>query len=80
MVSVSNDRSWDDWIKALDKEQMPWLQVIDEFPDEDKPAVVSTLYPNESIPFYVLIDKEGKVILATGKEENMKKKIEEIFQ
>lgn len=80
MVSVSNDRDWADWIKALNKEQMPWIQVIDEFPDPNKPAVVSELYPNSSMPYYVFLDKEGKVIIASDDEEEVRKKIEEVLQ
>ena len=59
---------------------MPWIQVIDEFPAEGKPALVAELYPKDSIPFYVLIDKEGKVVLTTGDEEIMRKEIEKILQ
>jgi thiol-disulfide isomerase/thioredoxin len=80
IVSVSNDRDWNEWIKALNNEQMPWIQVIDEFPAEDQPAVVAELYPSITIPFYVLLDKEGKVILASGEEDIMRKKIEEVFR
>ncbi|MDB5229776.1 MAG: AhpC/TSA family protein [Chitinophagaceae bacterium] len=80
IVGVSNDRSWNDWNEALDKEQMPWPQAIDEFPNKNEPSRVSVLYGFKSLPFYVLIDKDGKVILSSKDENIMSKKIEEIFQ
>lgn len=80
ILGVSNDRNWDDWIKALDKEQMPWIQVIDEFPVENEPALVASLYPSDGIPFYVLLDKDGKVIIACNDKDAIRKKIEEILR
>jgi thiol-disulfide isomerase/thioredoxin len=32
IVSVSGDREWNAWQRALQIENMPWTQVIDEFP------------------------------------------------
>lgn len=80
IVGVSSDSKWDDWIKALDKEQMPWVQVIDEFPSENDPAVVTESFGGKTLPFYVLLDKAGKVILASEEKDIIRKKIEEIFQ
>ena len=80
IVSVSNDRKWDDWVGALNEEQMPWVQLIDEFPAENRPVIVAELYPSKGIPFYVLLDKEGKVILSAGDEDLIRKKIEEVLQ
>lgn len=80
IVSVSNDRKWDNWTKALNKEQMPWVQVIDEFSSENEPALVAELFGSKMLPFYVLLNKEGKVVLASEEKEIMRKKIEEIFQ
>lgn len=80
IVSVSNDRKWDNWIKALDKEQMLWIQLIDEFPNENKPALVAELFGSKRFPFYVLLNKEGKVVLASEEKEIIRKKIEEVFE
>ena len=79
IVSVSNDRYWKDWTKALDEEKMPWIQVVDEFPDTHGTAKVSDLFGIKAFPFYLLIDKEGKVILSSDDEILIKKKIEKIF-
>lgn len=80
MVSISNDRNWHDWTKALDKEKMPWIQVIDEFVSSSATAKVSDLFGINAFPFYILINKEGKVILSSEDEHLIKNKLEEIFQ
>jgi thiol-disulfide isomerase/thioredoxin len=80
IVGVSSDRRWNDWINALKKEQMPWVQVIDEFPNESDPALVTKSFGTNGLPFYVLLDKEGKVIVSSNDKDVVKEKIEEIFQ
>ena len=57
---------------------MPWTQVVDERAPS-KPGNVSTLYGVNYLPHYVLIDKEGKILLSTGDEGTMMNKIAEIF-
>jgi thiol-disulfide isomerase/thioredoxin len=68
ILSVSDDYRWSDWKKAMDQEKMPWTQVCDEFPVKNMPARVGTLYMTTFIPFYVLLDKEGKILEYTGDE------------
>ena len=53
-VSVDNDEMA--WKRALGQENMPWPNVRD-----DK-KVYSTLFNVASIPFTILIDKEGKIV------------------
>lgn len=79
MVSVSDDSRWSDWTKAMDTEKMPWTQVVDEFPVKNMPAKVGSLYMTTYIPFYVLLDKEGKILVYSGKEEDIDNKLKEIF-
>ncbi|WP_343114756.1 TlpA disulfide reductase family protein [Mucilaginibacter sp.] len=79
IVSISDDRGWNDWIKALDQEKMPWTQVIDEFPSKGLPARVGVLYAVRSMPFFVLLDRNGKVIIASDDEHAVTKKLAEIF-
>jgi peroxiredoxin len=80
IIGISDDRKWSEWVKALNKEKMPWTQVIDSFPDKKSPAIVGELYGIRYIPHFVLIGKEGEIIAASGDEEVMTKKIEEIFK
>lgn len=79
MVSVSDDARWADWFKAMDVEKMPWQQVCDEFPVRNMPAKVGSLYMTTYIPFYVLLDKDGKILVYSGKEEDIDNKLKEVF-
>ncbi|HMR84444.1 MAG TPA: TlpA disulfide reductase family protein [Niabella sp.] len=69
MVSVSNDRYWGNWIEALEKEQMPWIQIVDEFLSENEGARISDLFKIPSFPFYILVDKNVEVITSSTDEE-----------
>jgi thiol-disulfide isomerase/thioredoxin len=80
IVSVSDDSRWKDWFKAMDAEKMPWQQVCDEFPKKNMPSRVGTLYMTQYIPFYVLLDKEGRILVYSGKEEDILQKLEQIFR
>ena len=80
IVSLSTDSDWSQWIKAINKEKMPWSQVIDKETVADKKRRVSELYEFATIPFYVLLDKEGKIIIASGDEGFIKNKIEKILE
>lgn len=79
IVSVSDDSKWSDWKRAMDMEKMPWTQVCDEFPVKNMPAKVGSLYMTHYIPFYVLLDKEGKILVYSGKEADIDNKLKEIF-
>lgn len=79
IVSVSDDNRWKDWFKAMDQEKMPWIQACDEFPVKDMPAKVGSLYMTTYIPYYVLLDKDGKVLVYSGDENKIDKKLKEIF-
>ena len=80
MVSISSDANFNDWIQALNQEQMPWMQVIDEYSNENEPAKVAWLYSVSRLPFYVLVGADGKVILSSNEGDIITKKIEEIFK
>jgi peroxiredoxin len=75
MVSISGDSNEKDWRKALRVEKMPWIQAIDSFPSLHQPAFVSEMFGIKLIPHYILLDKDGKVKLATGDVEAMKETI-----
>lgn len=75
IVSVSDDSNWKDWFKAMDQEKMPWTQVCDEFPVKNMPARVGTLYQTPSLPCYVLLDKNGKILLHTINEKEIDDKL-----
>lgn len=78
IVGIANDRDWSNWIEALDKEKMPWYNVIDSFPSLGR-ALVSEKYDVPSFPFYVLIDRNGEIIFSTTSDELMSLTIEKLF-
>jgi thiol-disulfide isomerase/thioredoxin len=80
IVSISSDAHRADWIKALEKEQMPWIQVIDKIPGGNKPGNVDEKFGITRIPFYVLIDKQGRIITSSAEEDVIKNKIEEVLK
>lgn len=57
VYSVSVDTTYKNWVDALNKEQLPWNNVI-----VDKPELHNELYGIKAIPTYFLIDKKGKII------------------
>ena len=67
IIGVSDDNNHDAWKKAIEQDQTPWIHVVDEFPVENKPARVGSLWGVHYIPSYFLLDKEGKII---GKMEH----------
>ncbi len=67
IIGVSDDTNHDAWKQAVAQDQTPWIHVVDEFPEENKPSRVGRLYGVHYIPSYFLLDKEGKVI---GKMEH----------
>ena len=79
IVSISDDSRWKDWMKAMDVEKMPWQQVCDEFPEKNMPAKVGSLYMTTFIPFYVLLDKEGRILVYSGNEADIDAKLKEVF-
>jgi len=79
ILSVSDDVNWNNWTKAMDQEKMPWTQVDDAFPVKNMPAQVASLYMTTFIPFYVLLDKEGKILVYSGDEAKIDEKLKEIY-
>lgn len=79
ILALSGDRNHADWIKAMDVEQMPWLQVVDDFPPGQMNSVVGGIYQVSFIPFYVLLDKAGKILVFSGDKKEIDAKLAELF-
>lgn len=79
IVGVTNDSRWTDWFKALEVEKMPWIQVADEFPIKDMPSRVATMYMAPYLPCYVLLDKDGKILLHNASKEQIDEKLKELL-
>jgi thiol-disulfide isomerase/thioredoxin len=62
IVSVSVDAKSDDWKRAMDEEKMSWSQYL--VPKESM-KILHEAYMLNAIPDLLIIDPEGKVVLAT---------------
>ena len=77
IYGVSLDKERDAWIQAISEEGLKWPQVSDlKFWQSD---AVST-YAVQSIPFTVLIDKEGKIIATDLRGADLDNKLAEVLK
>jgi thiol-disulfide isomerase/thioredoxin len=60
VVSISVDKNRNAWKKAMEKEQMPWKQYL--LPPGESYAMLDKKYNLQTIPLWVLLDNNGKVI------------------
>ena len=74
VVSVSLDTKREAWTKALDAEQMPWLQLstLEGFKSKSAQA-----YAVHAIPFVVLISGNGNILQVNIHGQLLEKNIEE---
>ena len=66
IVGVSIDKNRASWEKALDEEQLPWPQVIDEWVKDT--YRVGGLFYVRAVPMFVIVDKEGKIVVRAHME------------
>ena len=77
ILAVSLDHSKENWIKAIDKDQLSWKHVSDlKFWD----SKAAKLYGIRNIPSNVLIDPSGKIIARNLRGEELINKLEEVFK
>ncbi|MCA0429257.1 MAG: AhpC/TSA family protein [Bacteroidetes bacterium] len=77
IFGVSLDQSKDKWIEAIAKDGITWPQVSDLKFWDSEPA---KQYGVQSIPYTVLIDKEGKIIAKNLRGDELEKKLAEILK
>lgn len=77
VISLSVDKEDAAWKRAMDDEQMPWTQLI---ADTKGVQTLRDAYELSSIPYLLVIDPEGRVVLSTHEpvvaEEFLKQHIE----
>lgn len=77
IYSVSLDKDRDAWLEAISKDGLTWPQVSDlKFWQSE---AVQT-YAVQSIPYTVLIDKEGKIIATALRGADLEKKLAEVLK
>lgn len=76
-ISISLDSKEANWRKMLEEEKLPWVMLWDEegFIIGNKPNKIQRAYGFYSIPFIVLIDKEGRLLAKDLRGEKVKEEI-----
>lgn len=77
ILQVSLDKTHENWLEAIKKDNLSWKHISDLMFWQSEAA---KLYKIESIPSNFLIDKDGKIIAKDLHEEDLGKKLEEIFK
>jgi peroxiredoxin len=76
IYGVSLDQSKEKWVEAIAKDGITWPQVSDLKFWDSEPA---KQYGVQSIPYTVLIDKEGNIIAKNLRGEELDKKLAEVL-
>jgi thiol-disulfide isomerase/thioredoxin len=77
IYSVSLDKEKEKWLKAIKKDKMSWLQVIDPGGWETPTAAKWGIY---ALPTSFLIDKEGRLIAMDLKGEDLEKALKDMLE
>jgi peroxiredoxin len=76
VFGVSFDRTREDWVNAIEEDQLPWPQVSDiKYFDSEAAA----LYKVDAIPFTVMVDPEGVIIAKNLRGPTLEAKLVELF-
>lgn len=59
IVGISLDENKVDWIKAIEKDNVPWIEISDL---KGFKSTLAVKYKINAIPFWILIDKNRKII------------------
>ncbi|MBC7874107.1 MAG: TlpA family protein disulfide reductase [Ferruginibacter sp.] len=76
IYSVSLDNEKDDWMKAIKKDKISWLQVIDPGGWETPTASKWGIY---ALPTTYLIDREGRLIAMDLEGKDLEKALKELI-
>ncbi|MGS2764099.1 thioredoxin-like domain-containing protein [Sinomicrobium sp. M5D2P9] len=74
ILGVSIDKDPDKWKTAIQEDELQWIQVIDSLNETDEKYHLTT------IPYNVLLDKEGKIIARNVKPERLRDILTEKLQ
>ena len=76
IVSVSIDVDHDKWIKAVEEEQMNWMQVSN---GKGFDGELAKIYKIRGIPTCILIDPEGKIVTRNMRGSEMDRRLIEMY-
>jgi peroxiredoxin len=75
IFAVSEDTKKESWLKAIEKDELPWLQVS----DLNKNNTASLIYGINEIPNNFLINQKGKIIERNLRGEKLNEKLKELL-
>ena len=70
-MSISIDKDKDDWLKASQKERLPWKNLL------DKESILKKELGISAIPFNYLLNEQGEIILVNGTLEAIENKLQD---
>ncbi|HSC52205.1 MAG TPA: TlpA disulfide reductase family protein [Phnomibacter sp.] len=73
-LSISIDKASSDWKKAVRDDQMHWLQLI----DDNNQSMSNALFV-QSVPRYVIVNKEGKIVTFDGPRPRETEKVKALI-
>jgi peroxiredoxin len=76
IFAVSYDSKKENWLKAIEKDDLPWIHVSDL---KGWGCLTHDLYNIRSVPSNVLLDKDGKIIAKNLRGEALTEKLAELF-
>lgn len=79
ILSVSIDQNTKAWQTAMLKEAMPWQQAIDKYEDGKDASMLMNTLGIQSVPFAIILDKDGKVLLINPDAEQIDKLLPKLF-
>lgn len=77
IMSVSLDDSIEKWKQACEEEQIPWISTHDE--NGWKNSEIRKLFGIQSIPFIVLLDKDGNIVAKNIRRNLLRDKVLELL-
>jgi peroxiredoxin len=77
ILGVSLDRNREDWLRAIEEDELTWTQVSD-LKYFDSQAALD--YNINAIPFSILVDPSGVIIAKNLRGSGLDKKLSEIFK
>ena len=68
IYQVSLDTKTDNWIKAINFDQLPWINVIDQ---DGRSSYYARLYNVKTLPTSFLINPDGEIVMINPSKEQM---------
>lgn len=79
IVSISIDQNSKAWKNAMLKEAMPWQQGIDKYEDGKDASVMMNALGIQSVPFAIVLDAAGNVILINPTASDIDMQLKKVF-